>query len=94
MRKAISRRNNMLDMGLRPLDSVSSANLWEVNTNPVIESGNDWLNQQIPQLQAVGESIVQSDLVSGETNILKAKNGWLGAADPRHEGVAIGNKNQ
>ncbi|AUR51260.1 gamma-glutamyltransferase [Aquella oligotrophica] len=81
----------MLDMGLTPLDAVSSANLCAVNTNPVIESGNDWLNQQIPQLQAMGESIVQSDLVSGETNILKTKNGWLGAADPRREGVAIGN---
>jgi len=82
---------SMLDMNQNPLDAVSSPNLCAVNTKPMIESGNAWLNQQIPQLQVMGESIVQSDMVSGETNILKTKNGWSAAADPRREGIAIGN---
>ncbi len=81
----------MVDMHMTPLDAVSTPNLCAVNTNPVIEADSSTMDKYIPTLQSQGESIVRSDLVSGETNIYRGKDGWFGAADPRREGIATGN---
>lgn len=81
----------MLDMHKTPLEAVSSANLCAMNGNPQLEAGQTDLTRLIPQLKARGESIIETELVSGETNIRRGKGGWYGAADPRREGVATGN---
>lgn len=81
----------MLDMNMTPLAAVSSPNLCAVNTTPMIESGPSTLVAAIPQLESQGETVIQGELISGETNIIRGQKGWFGAADPRREGVAAGN---
>lgn len=80
----------MLDFKQTPLEAGSAGNLCATNSIPVFESGTS-LTSIIPKMEDKGEKIVQRDLVSGEVNIISTKSGWSGAADPRREGVAIGN---
>lgn len=81
----------MLDMNMTPDRASSFANLCAANTQPVMES----VLQSQPYLSDLtkrGENIRLKDMVSGVTNILRgAANIWYGAADPRREGVALGN---
>jgi len=81
----------ILDFNLDVARAAASPNLCATNDNPEVEIGTNLLEQTKP-LQAKGELIIPTELVSGETNIAKAKNGgWYGAADPRREGIALGN---
>jgi gamma-glutamyltranspeptidase/glutathione hydrolase len=79
----------MLDMEQDPLEAGSYGNLCATNNTPVFESGTD-LVKLIPEMNKRGDTIKQQDLVSGEVNIMRTDDGWVGAADPRREGVAIG----
>lgn len=80
----------MLDFKMNPRDSAASGNLCAVNKPAVIEKNSDVL-QYIPELKRRGEQITVVDLLSGVVNIKRAPDdGWYGAADPRKEGVAIG----
>ena len=54
-----------------------------------MENGDSIFSAQLDKLNALGESVVRTDLVSGETNIIRTNDGWSGAADPRREGLAI-----
>lgn len=80
----------MLDLGQNPLQAASSGNLCAINQAPVIEAGTT-LTDVIPAIKQQGESVTKGDLVSGEVNIMRTKNSWVGAADPRREGIALGN---
>ena len=79
----------MLDMGQNPLQASSYGNLCATNALPTFESGTDLL-KLAPDMNKRGEKIKEQDLVSGEVNIIRTKSEWLGAADKRREGVAIG----
>jgi gamma-glutamyltranspeptidase/glutathione hydrolase len=81
----------MLDMNKSPLDAVSAPNLCSTNNTPLLETGPSIIESMLPILALEGESLNRVDLVSGETNIYRGKDGWYGAADPRREGVAVGN---
>lgn len=80
----------VLDFKQDAQTAVNAGNLCAVNNQSQIESGSD-LGSYISALQARGESIINTDLVSGVTNIVRTKDGWSGAADPRREGIALGN---
>ena len=80
----------ILDLKQDAQQAVSSGNLCAANNIPQIENNSSVVNF-LPQLKSVGESYVLTDMVSGETNIVRTNDGWSGAADPRREGVAIGN---
>ncbi len=80
----------ILDLKQNAQQAVSSGNLCAANNIPQIENNSSLVNF-LPQLKPLGESYVLTDMVSGETNIIRTKDGWSGAADPRREGVAIGN---
>ncbi len=43
-----------------------------------------------PALEALGHRIERRDMTSGTHLIVRARNGWIGAADPRREGAAAG----
>lgn len=79
----------MLDMHLMPDKASAAINLCASNIEPVIESDRPF--PQLLLLQKRGEKINRKSMASGVTNILRnAKGEWLGAADPRREGLAIG----
>lgn len=80
----------MLDMNMTPDKAVASPNLCAVNTRPEVEKKTSFV-ARIPSLNKLGEHVTTGDLVSGETNIIQNPHGgWLGAADTRREGLAIG----
>ena len=80
----------MLDMKQNVLQAASSPNLCATDSSVTIEIGDSSLSEQIPYLEYLGEKVSVTEMVSGEVNILRTKDGWDGAADPRREGVAIG----
>lgn len=81
----------MLDFGLDPVQAASGGNLCAARGGQVIiESGSN-LMSLIPLLKKRGESVDVQNLVSGEVNIKHGVNGYEGGADPRREGLAIGN---
>ncbi|MDE2615043.1 MAG: gamma-glutamyltransferase, partial [Burkholderiales bacterium] len=41
-------------------------------------------------LRALGHAVVERDLTSGLQAIERTPDGWFGGADPRREGVVIG----
>jgi len=43
-----------------------------------------------PQLRALGHETYTSEQTSGLHAITRTRNGWVGGADPRREGVAHG----
>jgi len=79
----------MLDMNMSPAAAGASPNLCALNTAPVIEN-TEGPFPAASALRAMGEQIVREDMLSGVTNILRSPGGaWLGAADPRREGVVL-----
>lgn len=80
----------ILDQGQTAQQASGSGNLCATNNIPQIEK-NSSLSGLSMGLNKYNESYVFSEMVSGETNIVKTADGWSGAADPRREGVAIGN---
>jgi gamma-glutamyltranspeptidase/glutathione hydrolase len=80
----------MLDMKMTPNQASAMPNLCALNDDPVIEAF-PLLKKQLETLGKMGKVNIQSSLESGVTNIKRdVKGGWVGAADPRREGVAIG----
>ena len=43
-----------------------------------------------PKLQALGVDVRVIDFTSGLQAIVRSKNGWIGGADPRREGIVMG----
>ncbi len=78
-----------LDMHQSPLEAVSSGNLCAPNTTAQLEQNIDWSFAE-SALSAHSESVNYVPPVSGVTTIFKTSAGWAGAADPRREGLAIG----
>jgi gamma-glutamyltranspeptidase/glutathione hydrolase len=48
------------------------------------------LEKLAPELERMGHSVRIRDEASGLHGIMRTKNGWAGGADPRREGVALG----
>ncbi len=82
----------LLDLKFTPQQSAASGNLCALNQDPILEQDSELITL-IPQLTQRGEVIQTQELVSGIVTIQRAldKPGWIGAADPRREGEAIGN---
>lgn len=80
---------HVLDFGEDAQQAANSANLCNANAVTQIEQDSE-LVDRMPALQKMGETIEPTEMVSGLTTIIRTKKGWSGAADPRREGVAIG----
>lgn len=79
----------MLDMKLPPDQASRVPNLCSLNDDPELENGTP--ESTISYLSEKAEKLQFKELTSGIVNISRdPAGGWLGAADPRREGVAIG----
>lgn len=80
----------MLDLKQNPYQAAAYPSFCAKNEAPIIENGDSELSKKIPELEAKGEQITRDKIFSGEANIMRVNNNWVGGSDPRREGVAIG----
>lgn len=81
----------VLDFKMNAAAAIASPNLCAVNGPLILEEDSDLASAK-SKLSRKGENVEIKPLVSGVTSIMRAESGgWYGAADPRREGVALGN---
>ena len=79
----------VLDFGLSPQQAIELANITNRNRVTTLEKGLD-IEHLKPALEAKGHTVVIRDLNSGIHAVMVEGDKLLGAADPRREGIAIG----
>ncbi len=79
----------MIDGHLSPQDAAAQPKVANLNTPTILEKGTS-LDAMVPQLTAMGHTIKQVELESGLHIIERVKGGYVGGADPRRDGVAVG----
>lgn len=89
----------MLDWGLNPQQAVSMVDFGAANTpktnvggeHPVINTSDNGDHDPLVQgLRALGHEVDLADQSSGLSAIVRGDPGWVGGADPRREGVVMG----
>ena len=78
-----------LDWGLNAQQALDLPNFGSFNGPTVLEQGL-FPSATVLALRARGHSVVETDLTSGLQAIQRTPSGWFGAADPRREGVVLG----
>ena len=78
----------VLDWNMTAQDAIGLGLLYAPNRNAVAEQGTQ-LDAMLPQLRALGETVVSAPLGLKANAIERVRDQWVGAADPRSEGVAI-----
>lgn len=81
----------MLDLQQNPYAAAAYPNVCSINNSPTVESASIIADSFVPYLESHGEDVVRKSVFSGEANIIRVNNEWVGGADPRREGIAIGN---
>ncbi len=79
----------VLDWKLSAQDAIALGLLYAPKLDAVAEKGTQ-LDAMVPALQALGEHIQIAPLGLKANAIERVGNAWVGAADPRSEGVAMG----
>ncbi|MGB8366337.1 MAG: gamma-glutamyltransferase [Rhizomicrobium sp.] len=79
----------MIDGGLDPQQAASLPHIYNPNGATIIEKGTA-LEQLAPALTAMGHTIRIAPVISGLHIIEKTPEGYIGGADPRRDGVALG----
>ncbi len=79
----------MLDWGMSPQAAVAAGHV-VTSADTVLLEADTPAAALAPMLTARGEHVVVSPIPSGEQAIMLTKAGILGTADPRGEGVALG----
>jgi gamma-glutamyltranspeptidase/glutathione hydrolase len=79
----------MIDGHLTPQAAAAQPKVANLNGPTIIEKGTA-LEALVPQLTAMGHTIREVELESGLHIIERVKGGYIGGADPRRDGVAIG----
>lgn len=91
----------MLDWGLDPQQAASLVAFGAGNSpttniggeNPAIDTrDNGDHDALIRALRQMGHQISLAPLISGTSTIARATDGWIGGADPRREGVVLGDQ--
>jgi gamma-glutamyltranspeptidase / glutathione hydrolase len=89
----------MLDWGLDPQQSVSMVDFGAANSprtnvggeHPAIDSSAGGDHDPLVQgLRALGHQVDVADQSSGLSAIMAARSGWVGGADPRRDGLVMG----
>jgi gamma-glutamyltranspeptidase/glutathione hydrolase len=89
----------MLDWGLNPQQAVSMVDFGAANSpktnvggeHPVIDtSDNGDRDPLVRGLRALGHQVDLADQSSGLSALVRAGTGWVGGADPRREGLVMG----
>ncbi len=78
-----------LDWGLNVQQAIDLPNFGSFNGPTVLEDKR-FAPATIQALKARGHTVVEFDLTSGLQAITRTPTGWFGGADPRREGVVIG----
>jgi gamma-glutamyltranspeptidase / glutathione hydrolase len=79
----------MIDGHLGPAAAAAEPHVLNLNSPTILEKGTV-LEALAPQLTAMGHSIMPRELESGLHIIERVPGGYRGGADPRRDGVAIG----
>ncbi|MFO1303694.1 MAG: gamma-glutamyltransferase [Burkholderiales bacterium] len=79
----------IIDWKLDPQAAADLPNFGSRNGPTDLEAGTP-VAQLAPKLRAVGSDVVVFPMASGLHTIVRTKDGWVGGADPRREGVARG----
>lgn len=79
----------VLDFGLTPQQAIELANITNRNRVTTLEKGSD-VTRYKAALEARGHKVVIRDLNSGIHAVMIEGNKLIGAADPRREGIALG----
>ncbi|OZY41525.1 gamma-glutamyltransferase [Pseudomonas fragi] len=79
----------LLDWKLNPQDAISLGNFGSRNVDTELEAGR-FSPALVQQLQARGHKVALIEMTSGTQIIMRSKDGWVGGADPRREGTALG----
>ena len=78
-----------MSWGLNLQDAVDLPNFGSFNGPTVLEQGG-FPDATAAGLRALGHEVVEFELTSGLQGIQRTPTGWFGAADPRREGVVMG----
>jgi gamma-glutamyltranspeptidase/glutathione hydrolase len=81
--------SGMIDGKLDPQAACALPHIFNPNAYTVLEQGTS-LEALAPKLKAMGHQVVIHALSSGSQIIQRTKDGYLGGADPRRDGIAIG----
>jgi gamma-glutamyltranspeptidase/glutathione hydrolase len=79
----------MIDWKLDPQAAASLANFGSRNGPTELEADTD-VTELAPKLRAIGAEVAIVQLTSGMHTIVRTRDGWMGGADPRREGVVRG----
>jgi gamma-glutamyltranspeptidase/glutathione hydrolase len=79
----------MIDGGANPQGAAGLPHAFNPNSVTVLEKGT-YLEALAPKLEAMGHLVRILPVTSGLHIIEKTKDGYIGGADPRRDGVAIG----
>ena len=79
----------IIDWGLDPQAAIALPNFGSRNGPTELEADTDVANLA-PKLRALGADVSVTELTSGAQAIVRTNNGWIGGADPRREGVVMG----
>jgi gamma-glutamyltranspeptidase/glutathione hydrolase len=79
----------LIDWDLKPGSAVAFPHFGSRNGPTELEQGTD-AEKLRPWLEALGHDVSVQEMTSGLHLIVRGKDGWIGAADPRREGAAIG----
>ncbi len=76
-------RRTPAEAGARPHISAADPDYAAVEAGTAAE-------RLLPELRAIGHEARAEPLPSGSAFVVRTGNGWSGAADPRRDGVALG----
>jgi gamma-glutamyltranspeptidase / glutathione hydrolase len=79
-----------LAWGLPVQQAVDLPNFGHFNSGALIVERGALTAEQLAELRGRGHSVNETDLTSGLQVLMRVKGGWLGGADPRREGVVLG----
>ena len=79
----------MIDGGMGPQDAAALPHPLNLNSPTILEKGTA-LEALAPQLTAMGHSVITRELESGLHIVERVPRGYIGGADPRRDGVALG----
>jgi gamma-glutamyltranspeptidase/glutathione hydrolase len=79
----------LIDWGLDPAQAAALVNIAGLETVLLLEPGTEW-NALAASLDAMGHAVRRVPMTSGEHIIAVTPHGLEGGADPRRDGVALG----
>ncbi len=79
-----------LAWGLPVQQAVDLPNFGHFNSGSLIVERGALTAEQLAALQGRGHAVAETDLTSGLQVLMRVQDGWVGGADPRREGVVLG----